>query len=141
MKKRSPGHSLLEMIIAIFVFLSIVVGLMGIWSTYAVAIGKARSILVATYLGERVMETCIAAKFANIDLLATNFPQQLNTRALIRGNLLETKYDIEVAVDPNGPAPSPELKDVVVTVTWYEKMADHSENRTLEFHTMLSSKG
>ena len=137
-RRDGKGHSLLEMVLAIFIFLSIVVGIMGIWSTYALSIQKARSVLVATHLGEKVMESCIAAKFANIDELALSYPQDIVTRAKLRGTNIDVKYNLQVIVHPSI---SPETKDVEVIVTWSEKMSTSTQMRDLSFNTMLSSKG
>ncbi len=133
-RRRNRGHNLLEMMLAVVLFSTVVVFLIGVWSTYARAIGKARSVLVATYLGEQLMENCIAAKYANIDLFAGAYPQTVTTRALLRGEEVLTEYVTSVAV-MNQTA---DIKAVTVTVEWEEKTATNTEKRNLKFNTLIS---
>ena len=119
---------------AVVLFSTVLVALIGVWSTYSRAIGKARSVLVATYLGEQLMEGCIAAKFTNIELFAATYPQTITTKALIKGREVSTDYVTSVAIQNAGP----DMKAVKVTVEWKEKTAERSETKSLNFNTMIS---
>lgn len=134
MRRRPGGHNLLEMVMAVLLFATVLVGLLSIWSTYSRAIGKARSVLVATYLGEQVMEGCIAAKYTNVDLFAASYPQTITTRAWIKGREVATDYVTRVATQSAGP----DMKAIRVTVEWQEKTAERTETRSLNFNTMIS---
>ena len=134
LKKRPRGHNLLEMMFAVLLFSTVVIALLGVWGTYARAIGKARYNLVATYLGEQVMENCIAAKYANIELFKAKFPQTLNSRAKIRGTEILTTFTTSVETQDLNP----NTKIVKVKVEWNEKGAVNTETRSLEYHTLLT---
>ncbi len=134
MRKGTRGHNLIEMVMAVFLFATVLVGLISVWSTYSQAIGKSRSILVATYLGEQLMEGCIAAKYANIELFKASYPQTITTRAWIKGREVSTDYLTSVTTRDL----SPDMKAVVVTVEWKEKTAERTETKSLNFNTMIS---
>lgn len=64
------GFSLVETVIAAFIFITTVAGILSVWTAHSRGIAKARMVLVANELSEQLMEECVAARFQNVELLS-----------------------------------------------------------------------
>jgi Tfp pilus assembly protein PilV len=137
--RRSPrsagGHNLLELVIAVVIFCSISVALTGIWKMHFEAMAKSRNLLVASYLGEQVMEECLAARFDLVDTLyppapaTQGYPMTTRTRAGTENVI----YKVMVSITPA----SATEKNITVQVSWN---GDGGESST-SLHTIMHSGG
>jgi Tfp pilus assembly protein PilV len=134
-RRQQSGHNLLEVMIAALIFCSISVALTAIWKMHFEAMAKSRNLLVASYLGEQVMEECLAARFALVGTLyppppaTQDYPMTTRTRA----GTTNVIYKVMVTVTPSGPSE----KNITVEVSWN---GDGGANST-SFHTIMHSGG
>lgn len=138
MRKAPLGHNLLEMMVACFIFLTIVTGLTGVWISLAKDQNLANSRLVAQHLAEQVMEECIAAGYKNVDSLTVGRPP-ITMNEVDRGNVQVFTYRVQVSVYPMGAGavvadPGQTWKVVTVRVSWHDATGDS----TIEFKTQLA---
>ncbi len=135
LRSRQWGHNLLEMILAVVIFSTISVFLLGIWNMHYQAMSKSRAVLVATYLGEQVMEECIAARFDLVDTLYPPPPavQELEVTSRTRAGEQTVIFEVMVSITPNGTSE----KFVEVDVSWN---GDTGRN-TASFHTIIHQNG
>lgn len=136
-QNRSSGHTLLEMILAAILFSTVAVGILSVWTMQHKAITKSGNVLVAQYLGERLMEECLAAKYDGVDSLAGPTPD-MNLNEVVKGITKTTVYRGNIAVS-NLPVSTGinNGKLVVVTVTWESGDGKSS----IEYRTYLEEKG
>lgn len=127
----SRAFSLLETVIASFVFLVVVIGLMGVWQTHSKGIAKARSVLIANELSERVMERCVAARFEKIPLL-NGYTETMNIEFVIKNVTITNQFVATVIVSDQ----SANIRNVIVRVEW----TDATGPRNIELHSQLHSQ-
>lgn len=109
------GHSLLEMIVASLIFVSVVVSVTSVWVWYGRAVGLSRYVLVGSQLGEELIEQCVGAGYHHVDALVTptGTPRKITMRTKMRGQVIEVVYNCVVKVEDSSP-----LKRVSVEVFW-----------------------
>jgi type II secretory pathway pseudopilin PulG len=131
------GHSLLEMILAAILFSSVAVGILAVWVMQHKAITKSGNVLVAQYLGERLMEECIAAKFEGVDFLAGP-TSDMNLREVVKNQPKVVVYKGNIIVTPIQVQPGlNDTKLVVVNVSW----EGNDGISSIEYRTYLQEKG
>lgn len=138
MRYAHAGHSLLEMILAAFLFSSVAIGILAVWVMQHKAITKSGNVLVAQYLGERLMEECIAARYDGVDSLAGTTPDMVLAE-VVKGETKTVTYKGTIEVQPitvNSDVPD-DTKLVTVTVTWDSN--DGMSN--VQFRTYIQEKG
>ena len=70
--RAGSGHNLLEMIIATFIFSTVLLGLTSVWMQHSRVMERAGGRLVGQFLANQLMEECIAAGYDLVSNLATN---------------------------------------------------------------------
>ena len=101
------------------------------------AITKSGNVLVAQFLGERLMEECIAAGYDAVDTLNGPTPD-MNLTEVVKGQTKTVVYTGDIAVTPL-PLTSGlnNSKLIVVTVSW---TANEGISQ-IEYRTYLEEKG
>lgn len=130
LRRRHTGMTILETVIAAFIFITTVVGLLGVWATHSRAIGKARSILIANDLSERVMEQCVAARYERVNEF-DGATEVFDVEFIIQGVTITNQFTSTVTITDQ----SPTIRNVVVRVEW----TDTTGARNIELHTQLHS--
>ena len=141
MRRKNSGHNLLETVLAGLIFAIVAVFLMGVWDMQFKAMLKSKETAIASFLAEKIMEECIAAGHDKVgDLYPT--PEQFTVRSRTRAGESFATYTITVS--PPAPLPpstvppaNPDLKQVVVTVTYN----DSTGPRNVSYHTLLHADG
>lgn len=128
--RRTAGLTILETVIAAFIFIVTLVGLMSVWATHSRAIGKARSILIANELSESVMEKCLAARYERVDEF-NGETEVVDIQFVIKDVPITNQFTSIVTVTDA----SPTIKTVVVRVEWQDTTGD----RFIELHSQLHS--
>ena len=123
------GHNLLEVIIATFIFLTLVVVTSGLWISYSRSIAKSRDHLVATHLGKTIIENAVDAGF---DSAVSDGPSTLEMELETDGRVTKIPYTYSTTVT----RPEAGLKRIIVSIS-YEFQGRTSE---LSFETLLSAK-
>ena len=126
--RRHKGYSLLETVIACFIFITVLIGLMGVWNTHSKAIGKARSMLIANELSERVMEKCLAARYETLPRFHSE-TETFEVEFLIKGQRIVNTFTTLIEVSDEGP----EIRNIKVTVSW----EDTTGPRKIELHSQV----
>lgn len=140
-RRKQSGHNLLETVLAGLIFAVVAVFLMGVWDMQFKAMLKSKETAIASFLAEKIMEECIAAGYDKVDLLYPT-PEQFTVRSRTRAGEAFAQYTITVsppaALPPSTPPPtSPDLKQVVVSVTY----SDSTGPRDVSYHTLLHRDG
>lgn len=126
------GLSLLEVMVALAIFSTLVVSMISVWATHAQAVAKARYLLLGVFVAERTLEECISKGFVGVDQMAT--PAEgatVNLTTWRRGNPITVTYTYHVTVDTM-PGPVM-LKSIRVRVEWPDK----PEPRTVEVESLI----
>ena len=135
------GFSLLEVVIASFVFVTTVVGLLSVWTAHARGISKARMVLVANELGEQKMEECVAARFQHVRELVTdpnNPPPPTRLEFIIKDRPVNAEFFTVVTVNPPPGGPSTTIVEVIVEVEWTDSTSTQvDERRSIRLITEL----
>lgn len=106
------------MILAALIFSMVAVGILGVWEQQYRAVSKSGAVLIARYLGERLMEECVAAKYDGVDSLAGPTPDMFLNET-VKGDQVTTVYSGNIDVQNIQVQPGvPDTKLVVVTVSW-----------------------
>ena len=138
---------MVELIVAAMVFSVVSLGFAGLHIYQYKAIGKARSLLLAKFYAQHVMEACVAARYSNVDLFVSAPPPPFDAVLRIRDQVQTKVYSSTVTVgmiDATDVATyglDAELigtKFVNVTVSWDEGEATP---RTIEYQTYLTENG
>jgi type II secretory pathway pseudopilin PulG len=118
--KGRVGYSLLEMVVAAFIFATVSVALAGVFSYHYRAIGSSRLFLVGQHLARSRMEELLAAGFEKAPLFHDGAvtPPPIEVEFTIRDEVIKTQFDVATTVVP-GPAPPGHLT-CTVTVSWAE---------------------
>lgn len=138
MRAKSRGFTLLEIIIAVFVFLTTVAGVLSVWSAHARGIAKARMALIANQLGEDKMAECIAARYQLVDQFNDPPPgtePPIEVDFLIKNKPLKAEFHRMVTVTELVPGA---IKEVKVRVEWRDTTNQAMDDRShVEFVTEL----
>ncbi|MGE0494079.1 MAG: prepilin-type N-terminal cleavage/methylation domain-containing protein [Vulcanimicrobiota bacterium] len=128
------GFNLLEMIIAVTVFSTIAVALMGIWSHNARVLRHDQDRVMAAVIAENIMESQISLGFKAEDIYPTDF----TVTHYDNDQPMSVTYKYEVKVEDTSTGPEDvSLKHCVVIVRWSPPGTDlHEEQLLLE--SMLS---
>lgn len=117
---RPKAYSLLEMIIACFIYSAVAMALAGVFSYHYRAIGTSRLFLIGQHLARDRADECVAAGFLRAQQLDNGGvpPPPVTVEFVIRDQVIQTAYTIatDVALDPNPPG----HRMCSVTVSWAE---------------------
>ena len=119
-QKKGVGFSLLEVVVATVIFLTVLVLLTTLWGTYHSAMSQSRNRLVANGLARSVMEQRMAGGYVNLNLIVgVPQTQSFQSKAQVRGRQLSKNYETTfLAEDFNGANTA--LRRLSVTVEWEE---------------------
>ena len=118
------------MIIATMIFLTASTGLTYLWIQYARSMSLASSQLVGQFIGEELMEECMAARYQLVDGLAgTN---TVTMTEVVRGETKNVDYTTNVTVNVSGG-----VKVVTVDVSW----VDGEGTSRIQYKTVLTPNG
>lgn len=115
------AYSLLELVVAGFIFATVAVALAGVYAYHYRAIGSSRLFLVAQFLARTRMDECIAAGYDGVVQYDDGItpPSVADVEFKIRDEVIETEFtlttDVVLAAGPNSP------RVCTVTVSWPEK--------------------
>lgn len=125
-RKYPGGYSLLEMIVAAFIFAAVAVALSGVFSYHYRAIGTSRLFLVGQFLARDRMDSLINAGFFPGDntrgapaMAAGGIPPATVTFT-IRDNIVNVVYTTTDATAPISIPPLNDQLNIIVTVSWEE---------------------
>ncbi|MEW6282409.1 MAG: type II secretion system protein [Candidatus Eremiobacterota bacterium] len=112
--KRRRAFSLLEVVVAVMIYATVAVLLIGMWVTHHRALHKARMTLIAGYVAQQEME-----KLRSLDL-ASIVPSSGDVRinSIIRGVPQSAKFHHEVVTSNEGVNGT--MTSVRVEVSWQE---------------------
>ena len=116
---RSRGESLIEILIAVFVFVTAFLMLLGVFPASNRAVARARNMNFATQVAERVMEDQVAQGYSGV----TSNTGNVTIQSINNGNNVTTVFSYSVAVTD---VASLNLKDVMVQVTWNQDDGVHT---------------
>lgn len=111
MEYRSRGFSLLEVIVATFIFLVIVMISAGYWVTVAKMMQQSRVRMAGVYVAEQVIEKAIEAGYDDVESLAGNGTFQMEATMYGKPYTYTVGYNVTVVqVEPS-------LKSVKVDIS------------------------
>ncbi len=121
------GFSLLETVMAAFIFLTALALIAGVWPAYSRAAAKNAGYLAAMDIASQEIEVSIAQGYDGVgdrsgDVVVTN---------IVEGQSVDRQFHYEVAVSDVTPT----LRDVTVTVTWTDLTGDQE----IRFETLITS--
>lgn len=140
--RAGSGHNLLEMIIATFIFSTVLLGLTSVWMQHSRVMERAGGRLVGQFLANQLMEECIAAGYDLVSNLATNPaspPEPLELSETMRGIKKDVEYrpTITVVDTPVPGSPNARMKLVTVRVEWDE----HNGTGWIDYTSQLTESG
>lgn len=121
MRVAKRGFSLLEIIIAAFIFLTMVTTLTSMWSLHSQAQMRSANLLVAADLADLEMERTLALGYHNAVAANGSYSQTWEVRGQPITHTFDTQVDVDVRIDPNVPIGGvylPGFKVVEVTVLY-----------------------
>jgi Tfp pilus assembly protein PilV len=127
MRRSKRGFSLLEVVIAVFVFMTTVAGVLSVWTAHARGIEKARMTLVANQLGEELMAECQAARFELVDEFHDPAPGSdppVEIDFIVKDKEISAKFYRSVTVTEIVPGA---IKEVRVRVEWTDATTPHAD--------------
>ncbi len=111
MEYRSRGFSLLEVIVATFIFLVVVMISAGYWVTVAKMMQQSRVRMAGVYVAEQVIEKAIEAGYEDVESLAGSGAIQMEATMYGRPTTYNVSYTVTITqVEPS-------LKSVKVDVS------------------------
>lgn len=138
MRARDRGFSLLEVVIAAFVFMTTVAGVLSVWTAHARGIEKARMVLIANQLGEELMAECMAARFEHVEQFHDPPPGSappVEVDFVVKNKPLSAKFFRSVTVTTLTPGT---IKEVRVRVEWTDSTnSTDGGSSSVEFVTEL----
>lgn len=135
---RNRGFSLLEVIIAVFVFITTVAGVLSVWTAHARGIEKARMTLIANQLGDELMAECLAARFEHVDEFSDPPPGSkppVEVDFIVKDKPLKAKFYTMVEIIPRGTT----IKEVKVRIEWTDSTnpGGDDDRSSVEFVTEI----
>lgn len=123
MRQTRRGHNLLEVIIAVFIFLTVLVLLMSVWGLYHKALTKSKDRLVASNLAVSLIERHIAMGYKNLnaDVGKDKTYPPVTFMSVVRGRI--QKLTLHADFDCEDMSHYPRLRHLIVHVRWEEKGA------------------
>ena len=137
--RNQKGFSLLETVIAAFIFITTVAGVLSVWTAHSRGIAKARMVLVANELSEQLMEECVAARFQNVSLLHDTSPgtkPPVEIDFIIKDKPLKARFYTIVTVTETVPDL---IKEVRVEVQWTDSTNASGDRSSINIVTELHS--
>ena len=143
-RQAQTAFSLLEVVIASFIFITTVIGILSVWTAHARGVAKARTVLIANHLGEAKMEECLAARYEHINELVTPAPpatldsdQTTTVDFVIRDREVNVEFITVVTVRDLGGKFVPDasdssitpIKQVLVEVLWSDSTTTQADDR------------
>ncbi len=132
MRSAQSGHNLLEMIVAVFIFSFVAIGVVSIWVMHYKSMEKANGRLAAQFLASELTEQCVAAGWQGVDTLQGS-PENFTLKETVRDVPKEVQYTSAVLVENR----TPRLKEVTVRVLWRES----GRTGKLEYKSLLAKNG
>ncbi len=123
---RPKALSLLELVVAVGVFATAFLLLLGVFPTATRAIRLANEYLTASFLAEQEIETVRGLAFEDIDDVS---PREVTVQTTNRAITADASYTVEVVKDDLNP----DLKEVRVLVSWTRE-----RSRSLELSTYVA---
>lgn len=111
---------------AVGVFATAFLLLLGVFPTATRAIRQANEYLTASFLAEQEIETVRGLAFEDIDNIS---PREVTVQTTNRGTTVDARYTVEVDVD----SLDPELKRIRILVSWTRERP-----RSLELSTYVA---
>lgn len=128
------GFNLLEVVIGVLIFATVMIGLTGVWVAHARSVAKSRYHLLATHLAEQLMETCIAQGWS-VQPIRMSDNTRVKMKSTINGVELETEFRYEVLVTTEKPTPGQiGIKKARVRVYWDD---DTGKDRKVSLTTLI----
>ena len=117
---RDRGFSLLEVVVASLIFLTALVLMTSLWTSYHSALSQSRNRLVANGLARAVMEQRLAGGYGSLTpILGVPQTQTFVSNNQVRGRRSAQTFETTFqATDPGGAGTA--LRRLVVKVTWEE---------------------
>lgn len=122
-RRRRSGLSLVEILVAMTIFITSFLALLGVFPTALHSVQQAREMNIATFLAEERLEQLKAfggSSSVNFNLLAdqaaTNVPITFTTN----GQQARIDFQCQAQVAPS-PTASPTMKQIQVTVSWFSR--------------------
>lgn len=113
-KTLSRGVSLLEVLIAVFILLTVLIMSMGFWVSCARFMAKTRARILGTYAAEQAMENVIALGYDGVSAMAGPHAYQLDVTMSGQPEIYTVNYEVTMTdVDED-------LKSVQIKVKWDE---------------------
>lgn len=128
-RRSRPGFSLVELLIAIALFVSFFFLVMDVWPVNARATQQGKSLGIATHLAEQQMALAQAQTFTSVT--AVSPPVSVRVASMVNGVAQSTTFTYSVTVN----LVTADTKDVVVQVGWVEG----GVSRNVMLETLLCS--
>lgn len=122
--KGRRGVSLLEVLVGLAIFSTVFVILLSLFPVGADSVRLARETNLGSHLAEELLEQIQAQDFDNVT--STAFPAEQIPITTVNNDESSTLTFERQALITNEPAESPEIKNVVVSVTWTSDSVLHS---------------
>lgn len=114
--RAKKGFSLIELLIAIFIFVVVFLSITGVFYSSYYAVDKSRDILITTNIAREVMENILTYDFDEYEISTGNISIQRNF--VSDGKDIVSNYIYNVTVDPDDSAgvTGANLKTIIVQV-------------------------
>lgn len=117
-RRLRSAMSLVEVMIAMFIFITAFMSLLGIFPASLTSIRQARELEAGTFLADRALEGCRSANFAALGVsLPSPNPRYDTIRTRSNNQVNDLVYLTTVTINPI-PSASPVSKQVTVQVSW-----------------------
>ncbi|MEW6279997.1 MAG: hypothetical protein AB1758_15315 [Candidatus Eremiobacterota bacterium] len=123
---RTRAVSMLELAVAVAVFATAFLLLMGVFPTATRAVRQGEEVMAATFLAEQEIEQLRALDYAD---LVNQPPRNVTILSTNRGATQDSVYTLQTDVSLVSPG-QPDLKRVRVLVTWTRERPRHLELTT-----------
>jgi hypothetical protein len=128
-RRRTAGHNLLEVILATFILLLLIVITSGVWVKYAHAITQSRDHLVATHLGRTVLENVVDLGYGSA---RSDGPFELIMEVEVDGQTARIPFTYTTTVTQKQAG----LKRVIVDVSY----TIQEKKTEVSFETLLAAQ-
>lgn len=123
------GVSLLDTMIAVLLFATLVVACLGVWVTHYQANAQSQNIMIATYLARQLVEENLDKNPNDVVSVPRGTQPPFVMTSKVDGRPRVSQYDYAVEVSD----PTPGLRNLVVRVWWQEA----NQEKELHLETLL----
>ena len=139
LNKLRSGFSLLELLLAMVLFATIVVFMATLWGQHAHIIGKARNRMTAAFIAEQVTEQYITLGYKAAISSAISTPTgTFNVTTVMRGQPIVTPYNYTVHVAPANPSGPNPLTAIVKVMVYFPDEQDNATFKGILYETYLA---